>query len=273
MRNPCDICIDPACDGKKNCNCSTCKSKEICPRLLGPKPTIRITTKCTQSCSHCCYECGPSSSKMMTIDMARNIHTFCSSNIISRCEIMGGEFFLNPDWEMILSILSDGMNSVRLVSNSDWAANEKISDRVIGFLSVHDNFHVGLSKDKWHNNKNVSLALKLLSDANIIHRTATEEEGSDNSIVPVGRGELMGGDFFSMFGCYCHDPRKKYNLLIDECGEIYKCGFGIWDYDNIMNFLNGGFGSRFKKFNTAFYKAWISNCASCNRSYMMRKAR
>jgi len=59
---------------------------------------------------------------------------------------------------------------------------------------------------------------------------------------------------------------KRYNLLIDEQGEIYKCGFGSWPYASVNDFLQGGFGARFKEFNAKFYGAFISSCAACQRA-------
>jgi len=61
-------------------------------------------------------------------------------------------------------------------------------------------------------------------------------------------------------------PQGMGMLHYDQ-GEIYKCGFGVWDYDNISRFTEGGFAKRFKEFNTKFYNVFISSCAVCRRSY------
>lgn len=68
-----------------------------------------------------------------------------------------------------------------------------------------------------------------------------------------------------MMGCYCHNPANKYSFLIDEEGYIYKCPFGVWEYANVSDYLNGGFSVRFKEFNKKFYDIFIISCASCIR--------
>jgi hypothetical protein len=70
-----------------------------------------------------------------------------------------------------------------------------------------------------------------------------------------------------MFSCYCQNPKKQYDFLIDEVGKIYKCGFGVWDYADISEYLEGEFAPRFKEFNKLFYDQFISNCSRCIRSY------
>src|SRR5574343_1137609 len=155
MNSPCDICVDPQCGGKRNCNCTTCERRTSCYRLAGLKPTIRITRRCTQQCNHCCFECSPNENEMMSVAMARNIGQFCQMNNIRYTEIMGGEFFCNPDWYEILDVLSVGMKRVRLVSNGDWAGSPELALKVLSFLRSHSQFHVGISKDCWHTNKYV----------------------------------------------------------------------------------------------------------------------
>lgn len=233
---------------------------------MGVKPTFRITRKCTQTCPHCCFECGPDCTEMMSLEMARDCAQFCRANHITHCEIMGGEFFCNPDWEAVMDTLAENMKCVRLVTNGDWARTKTLSARVVKFLKQHSPpFYVSISKDRWHTNKHVKQAAKLLDEAGVICNVATEEQTRNGSLVPIGRLRLDFTDFFSMFGCHCYQPHTKYNLLIDESGEIHKCGMGAWPYDNIENFLDGGFAERFKYFNGVFYKCWMPNCRHCQR--------
>jgi hypothetical protein len=260
--NCCDICVDPTCGGKKNCNCNTCSKKEDCYRSL--KPTIRITRKCSQSCSHCCFECGPKEKEMMSPDMAHKVQTFMRTNNITRAETMGGEFFLNPDWYEVLDVIGEGLKIVRLVSNSDWAGNAKVASNVIEFLTNHTQFYISLSKDKWHTNKNLDRVVQLLKEADILHNIPTEDRTTDDTIVPIGRSRFDYG-FFSMFGAYCSPGEKRYNFLIDEVGEIYKCGLGAWPYANVKDFQEGGFNKKFKEFNNKFYGAHVMNCMMCQR--------
>lgn len=263
--NPCDICLDEKCEGKRSCNCETCKVKEDCPKYL--RPTIRITTKCTQSCKHCCFSCSPKKNDMMTIETSELIGRFLKSNKIRSANLMGGEFFCNPDWfEICSNIVKNLGEYARIVTNSDWASDKKISDKVIEFGKSF-NVYYALTVDNWHTNKYVEKAKKLLSDNNIDyilgdHESDDCESVMDNAIVPVGQAIFTYG-LYSTFAAYCYNQDRKYSFLIDEEGKIFKCPFGLWQYAYVGNYVDGGFNSRFKKFNLVFYKCFISNCRSC----------
>ena len=201
----------------------------------------------------------------MTVDVAKKINTFCSKNNIRRAEVMGGEFFCHPSWQDLLQILGEGLKNVRLVTNGDWAGNQSTAQEVVGFLEQHPHFHVGVSKDRWHTNRHVEKACSLLQIADIRHRIPTEKEIGDFGLVPAGRADGEMG-FYSMFGNYCAPGERRYNFLIDEAGEIFKCGFGAWGYANVDEYQDGGFAARFQEFNQKFYSLFISSCAACLRS-------
>ncbi len=266
MSSGCDICVDPSCGGKKNCNCETCGRKDACYRYAGLKPTIRITRRCTQSCAHCCFSCDPLAGSDMTLETAAAITQFCQANNIRRAEAMGGEFFTHPIWDQILHTLIRDLRQVRLVSNGDWAGSSTTGRRVIEFLSQHPQVHVGISKDRWHTNKHVDAAVQMLTDAGVLHRVPTKDQTQEESLVPVGRHRFEWSGFYSSFASYCQQPERRYSFLIDETGQIHKCGFGSWPYANVSEYLDGGFNARFKEFNTVFYDAFIPNCATCQRA-------
>ena len=267
MSSGCDICVDPSCGGKKNCNCETCSRKDSCYRHAGLKPTIRITRRCTQACAHCCFECGPGIvDGDMTITVAENIRRFCQVHQIKRAEAMGGEFFTHPEWPQIFHILADKMRQVRLVTNGDWAGNARTASAVIGFLKLHPQFHVGVSKDRWHTNAHVDAATRMLQEAGIPFRLPTPDQIEEQSLVPVGRNRCEWTQFYGTFGCYCGPAERRYSFLVDELGRIYKCGFGSWPYASVADYLDGGFFERFKEFNTEFYQAFVPNCAACQRA-------
>lgn len=267
--NPCDICIDEKCNGKKNCDCLNCKMQSECNKYL--KPTIRITTKCTQSCSHCCFSCSPEGNKMMSLKMARKIKLFLDNNEIKVINLMGGEFFCNPDWFGIIDILAKNLIDVRLVTNGDWANSYKLKEILLLLLKANNNIHLSISKDKWHTNQYIDLAEQFCLDNNIKYNVATKEETTNDSIVPIGKSKWET-NFYSLFACHCEHPDKHYSFLIDENGTIFKCGFGIWDYANIDEYLQGGFAKRFKRFNQVFYnKTFIPNCRVCIDGYERHK--
>lgn len=266
----CDICLDEKCEGRRTCNCETCKVKDECPKFAGLRPTIRITTKCTQRCGHCCFSCSPKRNDMMTIDTSKVIGQFLKSNKIKSANLMGGEFFCNPDWFEIFSNIMGGLSDhARIVTNSDWVINRRTSEKVIEFGKMF-NVYFALTIDKWHTNKHVGRAQKLLDDNGIRYQMGDHESDSENSIdsaiVPIGESAFSFG-FYASFGTYCRQEINKYCFMIDEKGIIYKCPFGVWNYDEVSNYLNGGFNLRFKECNSRFYKQFITNCKVCIRSY------
>lgn len=265
---PCDLCIEQKCEKVGKCNCKTCKSKDCCPKYLGLQVTIRITTKCTQSCSHCCYSSSPKSNDFMTVEMSEQIGLFLKNNPIYYINLMGGEIYCHPQYQQILKNLIPNVQIARIVSNGDWANDHP---EFAEFISQFPNAYVSISKDKYHTNKHIDKAKVLLESNGVSCKVADlEEKGTDQSLgmhgnVPIGRSLFEYG-FYSSFGCYCHNPEHEYSFLIDELGKIYKCGFGVWDYDNIDDYLNGGFAERFQEFSKKFYSIFIPNCASCIRA-------
>ena len=258
--NPCDICIEEECKGEKNCNCETCKVKNECTKFL--HPTIRITTKCTQSCSHCCFSCSPEKSDFMSIETAWKIRNFLNKHEINVINLMGGEFYCNPDWKEILSALIEGLGFCRLTSNGDWAGEDNYYEFINEFKR-YDNLKISISKDKWHTNKNVDKAEELLKLNNINFNITTDEETTDESVVPIGRSKWESFNMFGMFAMYCNKPYNKYAFLIDEVGEIFKCAMGAWRFTDIED---KDFKNRFKQFNQAFYKSHIMSCTQCIRT-------
>ena len=260
----CDICLEEDCKGKHNCHCSTCELFTKCYRKL--HPTVRITNKCTQKCGHCCFDSSPDSKIAMSVSQAEKTAKFLKSNEVLTCQIMGGEFFCNPDWLEVMSIIVDSVSFVRIVSNGDWATSDKVKNQLATFIGLYsDKIRISLSYDKWHTNANIEIAEEFLKDTGVNYNIPEIDFMTDNSIVPVGRGEFLGGGFYSFMGTYCSKPEEKYGFLIDEIGNIYKCPMGILNYAVIDDYLDGGFAKRFKEFNMKFHSTFISSCASCYR--------
>jgi len=262
----CDICLEETCGGRKNCNCDTCKQIKSCPRYLSP--TIRITTKCTQECSHCCYSCSPYRTDFMSIEVAHQIASFITNNGVIYCTLMGGEFFCHPKWRTIFNIIIPTVKVCRLVTNGDWGQKEYVAK----FLSTYNTkLLISISEDGWHSNKYVRQAKELCDEYDLIWNVPSNEMKSDNVLVPVGRSKYTTFSLFAMFSSYCSDPSKKYSFLIDEAGVIYKCGFGVWDYARVQDYVRGDFADRFKIFNKKFYSVFIPNCIRCSESYLRQK--
>lgn len=264
--NRCNICLEESCKGKYDCHCDSCDKITKCYRIL--RPTIRITNKCTQECSHCCFSSSPKSDLMMTVESAKNIAAFLENNNIQILNIMGGEFFCNPNWLEILDILIKSSSHSRLVTNGDWSVNESIKNDLRSLVERYkDKVFISVSKDKWHTNKNVDKASEFLEEIGARFNVTKPNEMSGSSIVPVGRSFLSGYGIYSYMSTYCSNPMNRYSFLIDEVGDIYKGSFGVWRYSNVNDYINGGFDKRFKEFNKEFYKIFIPSCKSCYSIY------
>lgn len=262
MNERCQFCIDPMCEGRRDCDCESCDKRDCCYRTL--RPTIRVTLKCTQKCGHCCWAASPAKDKHMTPEVAELVHQFLDSNPIHYANIMGGEFWLNPDWEEVLGMIVEGLDYARLVTNGDWSADEESSRRIRAFMEAHEQCYLAITTDRWHTNKHVVTAEEFCKEHNLLHKVGGDED--DKGLVPVGRSAFDFG-MYGMLACYCHTPVNKYTFLIDEDGTIYKCAFGTWDYDRVHNFVSGGFPERFKEFNEKFYGLFVGSCTSCRRAY------
>jgi len=259
MEKPCEYCIEETCKGAHNCDCGSCDKRDICPRVI--RPIIRITTCCTQACTHCCFSCSPKADAFMSLEVAEATRDFLVAHRIKFISIMGGEVFCHPQWREILSTLLPVVDYCRIVSNGDWASREPA---FATFLAEYPHVKVSLSRDQWHTNAHVDAAVALLKTADVLYDIGQGD--TEDSIVPVGRGELFYG-VYACFNTYCSNPEKKYSFLVDEQGTIFKCGFGVWDYASVQEYREGGFFARFKKFNQTFYGCFIGNCAICERCY------
>lgn len=209
----------------------------------------------------------------MTVETAEVIATFLNANGIASLNVMGGEFFCNPDWHPIIAHFLSTGSVLRLVSNADWYNDDTVKDK-LAILNEENKgrLFLSLSYDRWHTNTGVEAAVKYLKSHNIPYTVEDKEQASEAGIVPIGRGESSCG-IYSMLACYCHNPQNQYSFMIDEDGVIYKCPFGVLEYANVIDYVDGGFNAKFKDFNSKFYSIFIPSCTSCIRMAGMRKAR
>ena len=250
---PCDYCYDGKCKGKLECD-----EKHTAWKLL--KPTIRITTKCTQSCDHCCFSCSPDRNDMMTVEQARKVAEFLHKYDILYANVMGGEFFCNPDWKEIMSLLLKEIKMMRIVTNGDWVTRDDVKEGIKEFVNQDKSKTIFfcVSADRWHNGKNIESAVTWLKENNIQGEAGKMEE---RAVVPIGRGFLYS-TFFSSLGCYCRHKDQRYSFLINENGDVYKCPFGLYRIFNV-GMTDKNFFEKFKKFNSALYDIFIPSCVTC----------
>ena len=253
MKTQCKYCFDGTCD--------TCDGKETVERVL--KPTVRITTKCTQSCDHCCFSCSPKRHDMMTVGQARKVARFLRKYEIRYINVMGGEFFCNPYWEEIFYLLIKEVMIMRLVTNGDWAENEKVKEKLKKFMTHDETKHIYLciSGDKWHDLENTEKALEWLKENNLEGKVGKME---DRAVVPIGRG-WAHSTFYSSMGCYCRSKDNRYDFLIDEEGNVYKCPFGLLKIFNVGD-DDKDFFEKFKTINKRMQDIFIPSCKACVRA-------
>ena len=204
----------------------------------------------------------------MTVDMAQSINKFCTQNKINKINVMGGEFFCNPDWLNIVDTLSKDMARVRLVSNSDWFVSDDIKKDILDLCNKNKQLYFALSYDDWHTNKYVYKAERFLEENDISFQSETWEDAQESTILPVGRaGDNYIGTRYDMFGAYCRVPTHLYSFLIVENGCIYACPLS-------MRFYLGHVEDDLQTFRSTYVskkKPIIDNimsCGQCNRLYM-----
>jgi hypothetical protein len=259
----CDICITEDCGGTKSCHCDTCTNLQKCNKVL--RPVIRITSKCTQQCRHCCFDCSPIRTEQMTLDTAKLINQFLTMYEIKAVSIMGGEFFCNPNWLPIFDTLLPSLEYCRLVTNGDWAEDPEFLKQL---LPYKDRLSIAISEDPWHTNKFTRRAVEQCEDLDFYWVLPSDSMKSNNVIVPVGRSEGSMDSVFGFFSTYCSNPQHQYSFLIDEIGGIFKCSFGRIKYANIVQHLDGSFPSRFKEVNQKFYNSSPMSCFRCASVYL-----
>lgn len=271
----CDICIKEECRkiGKEpgSCNCRECKNLVACPKIL--HATIRITNKCTQECSHCCFSSSPRSEIHLLPDMAKKIQSFVNNNGVLILNVMGGEFFCNPQWYEILKIfLESNVLRMRLVSNGDWYGRNDVKEKLADLINkFKDKLKISITYDKYHTNSWVEHGLTdFLKQSGVNYNADKKQIMEDKGIVPVGRSYLKY-TWYSSMNTYCSNPYNRYSFLIDENGQIYTCGFGLCPFDNIQNYLEGGFRPVFKDHFQWFSKLPILTCHKCIETFEKNK--
>lgn len=264
MKSQCDVCITEDCKGTDRefeCDCESCGRRSECLKFI--RPTIRITLKCTQTCEHCCFDCSPEQDAMMSVEVAQKIAIFLKTNNIEGVNMMGGEFYLNPDWKEILRIFAESVDTIRLVTNADWVRD---CPGIIEEIQRYPDLYLAISNDEWHTNEYVGEAVSLCKEKGVIYSLA--EDITEATLVPVGRANLTSWGLHASFGQYCSHPDKMYSILINEKGDIAKCPMGAWELGNVADFpTRESFSEKFKHFNQKFREIFVPNCRACYQAW------
>lgn len=234
--------------------------------------TIRLTTRCQMQCAHCCFECGPKRTDIMSLDIARQVKTTFEGRV-SWLNVMGGELTLLPHYPELLDVLH--FTVLRIVTNGWWVDHEKprqkLLETVRRLTASGPKVHIGISRDRHHAEGGAvgHRAYEWLQSQTEFNEdwgfTATKDLDEENrAIAPVGRAwqNELGDDMLRMFGAYCAAHRHNQSMTVLEDGVVTFCQFGAWP----LGYLSWGF-DELEERRLATSKVFIPNCVSCWRSW------
>ena len=231
---------------------------------------VRLTTRCQNSCAHCCYECGPKRTEVMSLAVAQQIRP-CFEGQVTWLNVMGGEVTLLPNYPELLAALH--FVPLRIVTNGWWVDNAHARNKLLA--TVRSLSHagppvvLGISRDRYHP-PGVGERAHAWLEQHIEFNddwgfTATKDpKQEEKAIAPVGRAWLneLGDEILRMFSPYCTAHQHRKSMTVLEDGSVTFCTFGAWP----MGYLHWGF-DELEATRERMAKVWISNCVSCWRSW------
>jgi MoaA/NifB/PqqE/SkfB family radical SAM enzyme len=228
--------------------------------------TVRLTTKCCYECKHCCFECGPKRTEVMSLDVAKQVRKTFEGHV-SWLNVMGGEITLLPNYEELLEALH--FTTLRIVTNGWWVDSEKARTKLVGVVrkltSEGHPVYLGISRDRLHPAEVGDRAMEWLKSQVTFNDdwgfTATKNlEEEQRAIAPVGRAywNELGDPILRMFSSYCHAHKANQSMTVLEDGSVTFCPFGAWP----LGYLHWGF-EELEATRERMSKVFIPNCVSC----------
>lgn len=232
--------------------------------------TVRLTTKCVYQCAHCCFECGPKRTEVMSLDVARQVRETFEGHV-ARLKVMGGEITLLPNYEQLLDALH--FTALRIVTNGWWVNSEKARTKLLSVVRALTSdgpaVYLGISRDRFHPPGVGDQAIAWLQSQIQFNEdwgfTATKDpEEEERAIAPVGRAfdNELGDPMMRMFGAYCTAHRANQSMLVLEDGTVTYCPFGAFP----MGYLHWGF-DELEEIRVRMDKVFIASCVSCWRQW------
>lgn len=246
-------------------------SEKVDAPPAGRTVIVRLTTRCQNTCAHCCYECGPDRTEVMPLAVAQQVRS-CFEGQVTWLNVMGGEVTLLPDYPELLEALH--FVPLRIVTNGWWVdhvkARRKLLATVRALSAAGPPVYLGISRDRYHPpgvGERAHAWLKQQAKFNddwgfTATKDPTEEE---RAIAPVGRAwwNELGDEILRMFSPYCKAHRHREAMTVLEDGSVTFCTFGAWP----MGYLHWGF-AELEATRKRMEKVWLPNCVSCWRSWM-----
>jgi organic radical activating enzyme len=167
---------------------------------------LEITKRCTNRCAHCANNSSPDSEEIVDINLLNKVVNVCLEAGISKISFWGGEPFLYPDFEAVLTnCLEKGMTII-LVTNGFWAKSrdtvQKFIDKFRPLLKERQNIVFFISCDEFHQSQ------KATPLANVANLIAVGEENTDKF-------------FYQIQSVWTKDDQtvfKLYDLLAEQYG-------------------------------------------------------
>lgn len=233
--------------------------------------TVRLTTKCLYKCAHCCFECGPERTDVMSLDIAKQVRPVFEGRV-TWLNVMGGEITLLPNYEELLDALH--FVPLRIVTNGWWVDSKVARNKLVAVTrdlsSRGAPVYFGISRDRFHPEGVGERAYAYLQEQNpdfkedwgFTMRKDIDEE--TKAIVPVGRAfkNELGDELLRMFGAYCTAHRNNQSMTVLEDGVVTYCPFGAWP----MGYLHWGF-DELEETRLKVDKVFKPNCVSCWRQW------
>ena len=228
--------------------------------------TVRLTTRCCYQCAHCCFECGPKRTDVMTLDIAKQVRP-CFEGQVTWLNVMGGEVTLLPDYEELLDALH--FVPLRIVTNGWWVGNKKARERLVSAVRRLTGggppVYLGISRDRMHPAGVGDRAMRWLRSQVRFDEdwgfTATKDpEEEAKAIAPVGRAydNYLGDPVLTMFSAYCAAHRANRSMTVLEDGRVTFCEFGAWP----MGYLWWGFKD-LEDTRLRMEKVFLPSCRAC----------
>ena len=224
------------------------------------QPTIHITEKCNYKCGHCYVSSGPNVDTKLSKDESFKIADQISEHPTSGILFTGGEPFLHPDIEEIITYFTDkNIKPISIFTNGSWVSTKKQTVTRLEELkelgcdhikfSVNDNYHREFLKLN-----QLKIIYSIFNEGKEKNFPALETNSSKDEVNPQGNAlslpkkqlkiydefykeSYKEWDNFTFSTCELVNPTSRFkisrHLLIRASGEVYPCSWFVKSLGNI----------------------------------------
>lgn len=214
---------------------------------------INIDSKCTASCSDCCFECSPQAKEHISNEEISHIMSYVKVHKdVRQVSITGGEPMLRREEVVeIIKLCSSLGKEVTLITNGFWAIDPEVAERTVGELVSDGLSALTVSYDEFHSEFipvdrirnllsaarkfDISIALNMVVSRDrrgikLLDELGSSVFGVPITAVPVSRAgrakeidekELYFSDFNEKNMLRC--PVHSWEFVIHHDGYVYPC--------------------------------------------------